>query len=58
MRVGQVVQERDQHGMVVATSSPAWPGCLQVEWSNGRREWVAQDQLQTSVRTAYSRVRA
>ena len=55
MRIGQIVQRRDQHGIVVALISSAWPGCVCVEWSEGRREWVQQDQLHTTVPTGYSR---
>jgi hypothetical protein len=58
MRMSQLVQRRDQHGIVVALSSSAWPGCVHVEWSDGRREWVQQDRLQTTVPTGYSRIRA
>ena len=58
MRMSQIVQRRDQHGIVVALSSPAWPGCVHVEWSDGRREWVPQDQLHTTVSTGYSRIGA
>jgi hypothetical protein len=40
MKLGQLVSRRDQYGIVVAQASAAWPGCVQVEWSDGRREWV------------------
>lgn len=56
MRIGQIVQRRDQHGIVVALSSSAWPGCVRVEWSDGRRDSVQQDQLQTTIPTGYSRM--
>jgi len=58
MRLGQMVQRRDDHGIIVALSSPAWPGCVHVEWSDGKREWTPRHELQTSVPTSYSRTRA
>lgn len=54
MRIGQLVQRRDQHGMVVSLTDPAWPGCVHVEWPDGRREWVPRTQLQART----SRIRA
>lgn len=56
MRLGQLVKRRDQYGIVVELAGPAWPGCLHVEWSDGRREWVLRAGLRTHVPSRHNRV--
>ena len=57
MRIGQMVRWRDQYGVLVGLASRAWPGCLHVEWSDGRREWVPRGELQVQIRSGQSQVR-
>ena len=56
MRVGQLVRRRDADGIVVSLVSRAWPGCVQVEWSDGRREWVTRAAFRVHVPAGHSRV--
>jgi hypothetical protein len=56
MKIGQMVRRRDQYGVLVGLASRAWPGCLHVEWSDGRREWVLREELHVQIRPGQSPV--
>ena len=56
MRVGQLRRRRDEYGIVVGLANPAWPGCVHVEWSDGRREWVTRTALRVHVPAGHNRV--